>query len=145
MLKLRFFGAIALLALAVSARAQGGFTEPAPGGGGGVSVKMGKPDPKRAAKFKAERERLLKDLKLTPAQKSAWDALEKKSKGDRMAILKQLQSGGGDSMALVQKLQTLGETETKGKRAILSDAQKKIFDRSPAAKGGMIRTKKTVT
>jgi hypothetical protein len=119
---------LALLALSLPVLAQGGFSAPPEG----VTFKMGKPDPQKAKEFKAKREKLLKDLKLTPAQKKSWDAIEAKSKAGRMALIQKLQAGGNnDMMGSVQKLQALGEDEKTQKLAILTPAQKKIFLASP--------------
>ncbi len=120
--------ALTLVVFSSMALAQGGFSAPPDG----MTVKRGKPDPQKAKEFKAKREKLLKDLRLTPAQKKSWDAIETKNKDLRQKLIQALQSGGsGDMMGSIQKLQALGENEKKEKRKILSPAQKKIMAAAP--------------
>jgi hypothetical protein len=128
---------LALAALALPTLAQGGFST-VPSGGGGPTIKMGKPSPEMAKKARAAREKLLKDLKLTPDQKKKWDATEAKYRDQRMALIKKLQSGGGgDMMGNIQKLQALGEKEKQEKNALLTLAQRKILAASPGGGSGM--------
>ncbi len=128
--------ALTLVVFSSMALAQGGFSAPPDG----MTVKMGKPDPQKAKEFKAKREKLLKDLKLTPAQKKSWDAIETKNKALRQKLIQKLQSGSGDMMGSIQKLQALGENEKKEKMAILSPAQKKIMAAAPGGGATSIQT-----
>ncbi len=130
---------LALTALSFSALAQGGGFSAGmnQGEGGNRTIKMGKPNPEMMKKMKESRQKLMKDLKLTPDQKKKWESTEAKYKTERSGLVKKLQGGGGDMMATVQQLQAIGEKETKEKNAFLTPAQRKVLAAAPGGASGM--------
>ncbi|MGC4047262.1 MAG: hypothetical protein QM758_25975 [Armatimonas sp.] len=131
--------ALAIAALSIPTLAQGGgFSASMNQGAPGPTIKMGKPSPEIAKKMKEARQKLLKDLKLTPEQKKKWDATEVKYKEQRSALIKKLQSGGGDMMSNFQQLQGIADKEKKEKLAFLTPAQQKVLTATPGAGSGMV-------
>lgn len=131
--------ALALMALIAPALAQGGGFSAGMNqdGGGNRTMKMGKPSPEMVKKMKESRQKLLKDLKLTPDQRKKWDTTEAKYKTERSTLVKKLQGSGGDMMGTIQQLQAIGEKEKKEKNAFLTPAQRKVLAAAPGGGPGM--------
>jgi len=130
--------ALALAALTLPALAQGGGFSAGmnSGGSGSPTIKMGKPNPEMVKKMKESRQKLMKELKLTPEQKKKWDATEAKYRTERSSLVKKLQ-GGGVNMDTIQQLQGIGEKEKKEKNAFLTPEQRKVLAAAPGGGSGM--------
>jgi Skp family chaperone for outer membrane proteins len=69
---------------------------------------------------------LFKDITLTPAQQAKRDSIESKYR-DQMTALR---NEGGDRETMMQKRRDLMEKQRDELKAILTDDQKKVFDKN---------------
>lgn len=131
------------LSLALSAGAQetktgerGGFAPPP----GAFQTKLGQPSPEELKKRKDERQKWLVSLKLTPEQKKKWDEIEARtSKVLKEKFAKQgakdgrivISGGSADAMKALQEIQELQKKKRDEQRALLTPAQRVVFDKAP--------------
>ncbi|HEY2374651.1 MAG TPA: hypothetical protein VGH98_01630 [Gemmatimonadaceae bacterium] len=69
---------------------------------------------------------LYKDITLTPAQQAKSDSIQAKYREQMQA----LRSGGGDQQEMRAKSRELNEKQRDELKAILTDDQKKVFDKN---------------
>lgn len=69
---------------------------------------------------------LFKDITLTPAQQAKADSIQTKYRDQMQA----LRSGGGDQQEMRTKGRELQEKQREELKAILTDDQKKVFDKN---------------
>jgi Spy/CpxP family protein refolding chaperone len=69
---------------------------------------------------------LFKDITLSPAQQAKRDSIETKYRDQMQA----LRSGGGDQQEMRTKGRELQEKQREELKAILTDDQKKVFDKN---------------
>ena len=69
---------------------------------------------------------LFKDITLTPAQQAKSDSIQAKYRDQMQA----LRNGGGDPQEMRQKRMELMEKQRDELKAILTDDQKKVFDKN---------------
>ena len=69
---------------------------------------------------------LFKDITLTPAQQSKSDSIQAKYREQMQA----LRAGGGDQQEMRAKSRELQEKQRDELKAILTDDQKKVFDKN---------------
>jgi hypothetical protein len=69
---------------------------------------------------------LLKDITLTPAQQAKSDSIQTKYRGQ----MQTLRAGGGDQQEMRSKGRELQEKQREEIKAILTDDQKKVFDKN---------------
>ena len=109
--RLALVAAALLIGSAATARAQ----EPQPqgrGGGRGMQMQM-----------------MFKDITLTDAQKAQVDSVMAKYRPQMQALRQEMQ-GGGDRETLMQKNRELMTKQRDEIKAILTDEQKKAFDKN---------------
>ena len=71
---------------------------------------------------------LFKDITLTPAQQAKADSIQAKYRDQMQA----LRAGGGDQQEMRAKGRELQEKQREELKAILTDDQKKVFDKNVA-------------
>lgn len=69
---------------------------------------------------------MLKDITLSPAQQAKVDSINAKYRDQMMA----LRNEGGDREAMMQKRRDLMEKQRDEIKAVLTDDQKKVFDKN---------------
>lgn len=120
---LRLFTAVALLAIAAPAYAQGG-------GGGGGGMQQMSPE-QRVAR---QKEMLFKDITLSAEQSAKADTIIMKSMRTQMEAMQAARSGGGDREAMQQAMQKVNSERNAALKALLTtDEHKKKFDENLAA------------
>jgi thiol-disulfide isomerase/thioredoxin len=97
-------------------------------------IKMMKASPQQEKARKEQQAKLLRALNLTPTQQKQWGTIEAKTKAQRPLLiekLKKIVAEQGDPQSLVGQLQGLESSERTAKEALLTPAQKKIFQERP--------------
>lgn len=117
---LRLFAAVALLAIAAPAYAQGG-------GGGGGGMQQMTPE-QRVAR---QKEMLFKDITLSAEQSAKADTIIVKGMRSQMEAMQAARSGGGDPREAMQKVMSERNEALKG--LLTTDEHKKKFDENLAA------------
>ena len=117
---LRLFTAVALLAIAAPAYAQGG-------GGGGGGMQQMTPE-QRVAR---QKEMLFKDITLSAEQSAKADTIIMKGMRSQMEAMQAARSGGGDPREAMQKVNS--ERNEALKALLTTDEHKKKFDENLAA------------
>lgn len=117
---LRLFAAVALLAIAAPAYAQGG-------GGGGGGMQQMTPE-QRVAR---QKEMLFKDITLSAEQSAKADTIIMKGMRSQMEAMQAARSGGGDPREAMQKVMSERNEALKG--LLTTDEHKKKFDENLAA------------
>lgn len=109
--------AMMAMALVVASATVGRAQDPQPQGGRGGRGMMG--------------QMLFKDITLTPAQTTQRDSIVAKYRAQMQAMRQEMQ-GGGDREAMMQKNRELMTKQRDELRGILTDDQKKVFDKNVA-------------
>lgn len=117
---LRLFAAVALLAIAAPAYAQGG-------GGGGGGMQQMTPE-QRVAR---QKEMLFKDITLSAEQSAKADTIIMKGMRSQMEAMQAARNGGGDPREAMQKVMSERNEALKG--LLTTDEHKKKFDENLAA------------
>jgi Spy/CpxP family protein refolding chaperone len=116
-------------------KGRGGFSAPE-----GTQMRMGQPSPEEIKKRKAEREKWLASLKLTPEQRKKWEEIE----GRYAKLMKEkfavqggkegrimISGSSGDAMKIMGEIQVIQKKKRDEQRNLLTPAQKVIFDKAP--------------